>query len=171
MQTARRGSCRTSPPRCSMGRGRRRHRPRLPRSGRCGLLPTRLPWPQRAAGRGSAARKKEESMPCLFAMFAGMFPRAGTLLIWIARPEMFSNAFGGSWVWPLLRLIFLPFSTLMYVLLWSSGRGVQGFDWFWLVLAVFLDLTHWAASATQTYENRESIPGYQKSGGQPASGV
>ena len=26
-------------------------------------------------------------MPCLFAMFAGIFPRLGTLFIWIARPS------------------------------------------------------------------------------------
>jgi hypothetical protein len=32
-------------------------------------------------------------MPCLFALFAGMFPRLGTLFIWIARPKMFSAAF------------------------------------------------------------------------------
>ena len=93
---------------------------------------------------------------CLLAMFMGMFPRAGTLLIWLARPQYFSAAFGGSWFWPLLGIIFLPFTTLMYVLLWSPG-GLVGFDWFWLVLAVVLDIGHWTHTG---YTNRDRIPGY-----------
>ena len=93
---------------------------------------------------------------CLLAMFMGMFPRAGTLLLWLARPNYFSAAFGGSWFWPLLGIIFLPFSTLMYVLLWSP-TGLAGFDWFWLVLAVVLDIGHWTHTG---YTNRERLPGY-----------
>lgn len=78
-------------------------------------------------------------MGCLFAIFAGMFPRLGVLFIWLARPTFFSAAFGGSWFWPLLGILFLPFTTLMYVLLWSPG-GVGGWDWFWLVLAFLIDI-------------------------------
>jgi hypothetical protein len=89
-------------------------------------------------------------------MFAGLFPRAGTLLIWLARPQYFSAAFGGSWLWPILGIIFLPFTTLMYVLLWSP-TGLTGFDWFWLVLAVLLDVGHWASTG---YSNRDRLPGY-----------
>ena len=51
----------------------------------------------------------------------------------------------------------------MYALLWATGRGIDGFDWFWLVLAVLLDLTHWAASARGAYEDRDRIPGYSPS--------
>ncbi len=71
-------------------------------------------------------------MPCLFAMFAGFFPRLGTLFIWIARPVMFNAAFGGSWLWPILGIIFLPFTTLMYVILLDAGDRV---DHLGLVLA------------------------------------
>ena len=45
---------------------------------------------------------------------------------------MFSSTFGGSWFWPILGIIFLPFTTLMYVLLWTPVNGVGGFDWVWL---------------------------------------
>ena len=41
-------------------------------------------------------------MGCLFAIFAGTFPRLGTLIVWLARPQLFSDAFGGSWLWPVL---------------------------------------------------------------------
>jgi len=84
-----------------------------------------------------------------------MFPRIGTFILWLARPNMFSQAFNGSWLWPLLGIIFLPFTTLMYVLLWSA-TGLTGWDWLWLALAVFLDISH--ASST-LYNNRKQIPG------------
>ena len=72
---------------------------------------------------------------------------------------MGSAAFGGSWFWPILGILFLPFTTLMYVLLWSA-TGLTGWDWMWLILAVFLDLTHYAGTA---YGGRDRIPGYAKS--------
>ncbi len=37
-------------------------------------------------------------MPCLFALFAGMFPRIADIFIWIARPTMFMNAFNDRWL-------------------------------------------------------------------------
>jgi len=96
-------------------------------------------------------------MPCLFAMVAGIFPRLGTLIVWIARPKMFSAAFNSSWLWPILGIIFLPFTTLMYVILWSPGIGLYGWDWFWLFMAVVIDLMHWSSTI---YQNRTTIPGY-----------
>jgi hypothetical protein len=33
----------------------------------------------------------------------------------------------GAFIWPLLGLIFLPLTTLLYVILWNTdGRGVDG---------------------------------------------
>jgi hypothetical protein len=96
-------------------------------------------------------------MGCLFAIFGGFFPRLATLFIWLARPLLFSAAFGGSWFWPLLGIIFLPFTTLMYVLLWTPGIGLTGFDWFWLILAFFLDVGGIVSSG---YANRDRVPGY-----------
>jgi hypothetical protein len=98
-------------------------------------------------------------MPCLFALVAFMFPRLGTLILWLARPQMFSAAFNGSWLWPLLGIIFLPFTTLMYAIL-TGPTGLTGWDWLWIVLAVFIDLSHWS---TVTYNNRNRIPGYTES--------
>jgi hypothetical protein len=94
-------------------------------------------------------------MPCLFALLAGMFPRIGTLILWLARPTMFQAAFNGSWLWPILGIIFLPFTTLMFVFL-TGPTGLVGWDWFWIVLAVFLDLSH---TSSTLYNNRNQIPG------------
>jgi hypothetical protein len=93
-------------------------------------------------------------MACLFALFAGVFPRLALLIVWIARPALVDAAFT-TWLWPLLGIIFLPFATLIYVLLYTPGIGVTGGDWFWVALAALLDIGHWGASATQ----RNQLPG------------
>lgn len=93
-------------------------------------------------------------MGCLFAMFAGLFPRLGLLIIWLARPNLIDAAFH-TWIGPLLGLLFLPFTTLIYVLLYRPG-GLTGFDWFWIGLAVLFDLGH----TLTAYSQRRQVPGY-----------
>src|SRR4029453_8256521 len=93
-------------------------------------------------------------MGCLFAMFAGLFPRLALFILWIARPARIDAAFD-TFLLPLLGIIFLPFATLMYVLLYTPGRGLVGGDCFWIVLAALLDLGHWGAAASQ----RNQFPG------------
>ncbi len=85
-----------------------------------------------------------------------MFPRLGTLLLWIARPNMVNAAFNNRWLIPIAGIVFLPFTTLMYVILWGP-TGLSAWDWLWLVLAVFIDISHWSTAA---YQNRNYIPGY-----------
>jgi hypothetical protein len=84
-------------------------------------------------------------MPCLFALFAGFFPRLGVLFLWLARPSMFASAFDGSWLLPLLGVVFLPFTTLMYVLLWNPV-GLYWYDWMWIGMAFVIDLGGIASS-------------------------
>lgn len=96
-------------------------------------------------------------MPCLFAFVGAMFPRLGTILLWLARPAMVNAAFQGAWLWPILGIIFVPFTTLMYIIMYTPGIGLVGWDWFWLVLAVFIDISHWSSTV---YQNRERMPGY-----------
>jgi hypothetical protein len=97
-------------------------------------------------------------MGCLFAIFAGAFPRLAVLILWIARPERIDAAFD-TFLLPLLGIIFLPFATLIYVLLYTPGRGLTGWDWFWVALAGLFDLGHWAAGASQ----RNQVPGRRAS--------
>src|SRR4051812_32719631 len=79
----------------------------------------------RAAWRFDLPRGGLPSMGCLFAIFAGSFPRLATIFIWLARPTLFSNAFNDRWFLPILGIIFLPVTTLMYVIVWSS-TGLTG---------------------------------------------
>ena len=87
-------------------------------------------------------------MGCLFALFGGLFPRLALLIVWIARPALVGSAFS-TFLLPLLGIIFLPFATLIYVIVYTPNVGLTGFDWFWVILAVLLDIGHWSASYTQ----------------------
>jgi hypothetical protein len=66
-----------------------------------------------------------------------------------------NDAKHGDWLVPVLGIAFLPFTTLMYVLVWTPQYGVYGFDWFWVILALCFDLSHWA---TAGYTNRARLP-------------
>ena len=101
---------------------------------------------------------EDEKMGCLFAMFAGIFPRLALFILWIARPARIDAAFD-TFLLPLLGIIFLPFATLIYVLLYTTGRGLTGWDWFWVAVAGLFDIGHWAAGASQ----RNQIPGRRAS--------
>jgi hypothetical protein len=122
-----------------------------------GVMAVRLvPTAQLLTRHSGRSRKPdwELEMGCLFAMFAGLFPRLALFILWIARPARIDAAFD-TFLWPLLGIIFLPFATLMYVLLYTPGRGLIGWDWFWVGLAALLDIGHWVAGATQ----RNQLPG------------
>jgi hypothetical protein len=110
-----------------------------------------------ARGRGpNVVGTGRMDMGCLFVIFAGAFPRFADIILWIARPNLFLAPFGGNWLWPLLGILFLPFTTLLYVVMWSPATGLQGGDWFWIMLAVILDISH---AAGGVYSNRDRVPG------------
>jgi hypothetical protein len=83
-------------------------------------------------------------MGCLFAIFGGLFPRLALLIIWLARPALVGAAFH-TWILPLLGIIFLPLTTLIYVVLYTPGIGVIGAEWFWVGLAALFDVAHLGA--------------------------
>ena len=93
-------------------------------------------------------------MPCLFAFAAAFAPRLVLIIMWIAGPRI--NLAFNSFIWPLLGIIFLPYTTIMYVLVWSPVTGLTGWDWIWVLLGVWLDVAKYVRIA----ENRRAIPGY-----------
>jgi hypothetical protein len=105
-------------------------------------------------------------MGCLFAVFAGIFPRFALFILWVARPARIDAAFDG-FILPLLGIIFLPFATLIYALLYTPGVGLTGGDWFWVGLAALLDIGHWAAGVSQ----RNQIPGRRSTGSYDSGGT
>ncbi len=93
-------------------------------------------------------------MCCIFATLLLLGPRVTGLIWWIFRPTLWSVTFT-SWIWPVLGLVFIPWTTLMYVLV--APGGVAGFDWVWLGISLAADIASYAGSA---YGNRDRIPGY-----------
>jgi hypothetical protein len=87
-------------------------------------------------------------MGCLLAVFAGLFPRLGLFIVWILRPARVDLAFH-SFLVPLLGIIVVPLATLLYVILYTPGVGLTGWEWFWVVVCAVFDLGHWAAAYTQ----------------------
>ena len=94
---------------------------------------------------------------CLLALGAAVAPRLVLIFMWIVGPRV--NAAFNNFIVPLLGLIFLPYTTIMYVLVWSPGVGVTGWDWVWVLLGVGLDIMKWGQIANK----RKEIPGYPAS--------
>jgi hypothetical protein len=99
---------------------------------------------------------------CLLAFGASVAPRLILILAWIFG-RRWDLVWDGNWIVPLLGIIALPYTTIMYLLVWSPA-GLHGFDWVWLLLGVMLDVMKWS----QIARNREGIPG-QQSSGQPVA--
>jgi hypothetical protein len=91
-------------------------------------------------------------MGCLLVLLSAFAPRLIVVFAWIARPAYFDSVFD-TWIFPLLGLIFLPFTTLIWLLVGAPPQGVVGWDWLWVALAVILDLSHYA----NTYEQRGTV--------------
>lgn len=87
---------------------------------------------------------------CLIAIIAAFAPRIALVLVWIFTPYV-SRAYG-SFLWPLLGLLFLPFTTLLYALVYQPGVGVTGWGWFWVALGLFLDISSYSGG----YRGRRS---------------
>ena len=91
---------------------------------------------------------------CCFAaglLFFG--PRLALLIYWLlpsgqARMELVYN----SWLLPLLGLIFLPWTTLVYILVYP----LHGWGWLGIGVAVAADLAAYGSG----YRTRRDIPGY-----------
>ena len=94
---------------------------------------------------------------CLLAIAIGLMPRFALILAWLfsARWDLVWD----SWFLPLLGIVFLPYTTVMYMLAWTVGTGVVGWDWMWVAMGLVLDLIKW----TQLYTTRRGVPGYPAS--------
>jgi len=93
-------------------------------------------------------------MCCFFATLVFLGPRFAFLVYWLFLPGKVNAAFN-TWIWPLLGLIFLPWATLMYVIV--APGGVTGFDWVWVGLGVLADIASYGGGG---YGNRDHIPMY-----------
>ena len=99
-------------------------------------------------------------MCCAFLALVLLGPRFFGAMWWLFQPARWQAAFGsliggGSlwWIWPILGIVFLPWTTIMYVIV--APGGVVGWDWLWLGLMVAADVVSYGGGA-----GRKQVPGY-----------
>jgi uncharacterized BrkB/YihY/UPF0761 family membrane protein len=100
-------------------------------------------------------------MCCAFLALVLLGPRVFGAFWWIFQPARwqlaFSSFFGGGslwWIWPVLGIIFVPWTTIMYVIV--APGGVVGWDWFWIGLMLVADIASYGGGA-----GRKRLPGYE----------
>ena len=89
---------------------------------------------------------------CLLALGIGLAPRIFLILAWIFS-ERWDIVWQGNWFLPLLGIIFLPYTTVMYMLSWNAVTGITGWDWLWIALGVLLDIMKWSSMIKYRREN------------------
>lgn len=102
-------------------------------------------------------------MCCLTTLFLVFISRIAIVVWWLMNPQSRDLPFaswvlpGGlvfpSWLWALLGLIFLPWTTLAYLFLFPGG--IVGVEWAILVIAFVFDVAGHGGS----YRQRDRIPG------------
>ena len=85
---------------------------------------------------------------CLFLLLMMLSPRLGIVFLW-AFTDYVQRWFT-TWVWPLLGLVFLPWTTLMYVLVTVPVGGITWWGWLFVALGHLSDI----GSHVNTYANR-----------------
>jgi hypothetical protein len=92
-------------------------------------------------------------MPCLVALLALISPRLALFAIWLFT-GLLGRAYEEWWL-PLLGFFLLPWTTLAYAVMWAAGpNGVDGYEWFIVILAFLVDLSSYAASNRRRTERR-----------------
>jgi hypothetical protein len=93
---------------------------------------------------------------CLFALMLSGMPRVANIIWWLFRPGYWAAGFagwtGGVWLWSILGILFLPWTTLMYMIVYPGGLSF--INWLFLGLALVIDIGSygggWRANQTRT---------------------
>jgi hypothetical protein len=99
-------------------------------------------------------------MCCFFLALVLLGPRIMGAFWWLFQPTRWNLAFGNWaggtlwWIWPVLGLIFVPWTTIMFVIV--APGGIVGWDWMWLGLMLAADIFSYGGGA-----GRNRIPGYE----------
>jgi hypothetical protein len=109
-------------------------------------------------------------MCCLVTVLLLLGPRIALVAWWFMDSARFNLAFNTKawahpiflpfpwpfWAWPLIGAIFVPWTTLAYLVVFPGG--VVGSDWLWLGIGLLIDLgSHFGG-----YRHRDRIPIYRR---------
>ena len=92
---------------------------------------------------------------CLFASILAGAPRLASIIWWLFRPGYWSLGFAGWpivwWLWPTAGILLLPWTTLMYVIVYPGGLSLV--NWLFMGLAVAIDIASYAGGG-KSYTSR-----------------
>ncbi len=94
---------------------------------------------------------------CLVVLIAALGPRFGILVYWLGWPARWELAFD-SFIVPFIGFLFLPWTTLAYLLVAPSG--VRSFDYVILGLALLMDLASLGGGGDQYQRRRRTTRAY-----------
>jgi len=102
-------------------------------------------------------------MCCITTLALVFISRVAILIWWLSDPQRFKLAFMGwipsgnpsfpVWIWPVLGILFLPWTTLAY--LYVFPEGIVGYEWIILGVGLLIDLAGHGGS----YRHRHRIYG------------
>jgi hypothetical protein len=75
---------------------------------------------------------------CLLVLVGLFSPRLAIILLAIFTDDL-SRSFD-SWLVPLIGFFLLPWTTLIYALLWTTGHHVNGVEWVLVAAGFLLDI-------------------------------
>jgi hypothetical protein len=90
-------------------------------------------------------------MCCVVATLLTMGPRLALLVWWLLNAARFDRAWSmiepqagflaslPGWLLPLLACLFLPWTSMAYLVFFPEG--IVGLDWLWLAIGLLLDLS------------------------------
>ena len=84
------------------------------------------------------------NLGCLLTGIITLGPRLVLLFVWLFTDRI-DTVFEGSLI-PLLGFLFLPFTTLAYLLVWNVQNGVSGAAWLLVVGGLLIDIGTYALS-------------------------
>ena len=91
-------------------------------------------------------------MCCVFTALVFLVPRLLILRWWLIRPVYVNAGVDDKWLLAILAFIFLPWTGLMYLIVYPGG--LLGFDWVWLGLGLLFDILSYSGGA---YGNKDRL--------------
>lgn len=95
-------------------------------------------------------------MCCAIALLGVLGPRALIIFWWLVDPARWNVTFSGSALLPALGFVFLPWTTIMYVLFWTAG-GLGVLGWLFLAAAFVVDIGTYGGGY---FGNRDRVSSY-----------
>ena len=84
-------------------------------------------------------------MGCLLLLLVAISPRLATVALWLFT-DWVERAFDGGWVLPLLGVVFLPWTTTLYVIGFVIGDAAAPWGVLGIFIGLFLDIAVHAGS-------------------------